>query len=113
VADPGPVADREDETPMPACEAATAWPKQELASRIGISRNCLAKILDLKCENLSPRISQKIGSAIAALNMHSLGEETQNAILLELARAETAGRELFCRALSFAAAFVIFKIRIP
>jgi hypothetical protein len=84
VADPGPVADREDETPMPACEAATAWPKQELASRIGISRNCLAKILDLKCENLSPRISQKIGSAIAALNMHSLGEETQNAILLEL-----------------------------
>jgi plasmid maintenance system antidote protein VapI len=64
--------------------------KPQLASRIGISRNSLAKILDLKCQNVSPRISQKIGSAIAALNVHSLGEEKQNAILLELARAETA-----------------------
>ena len=65
--------------------------KQQVASRIGISRNSLAQILDIKCQKLSPRISQKIGSAIAALNVHSLGEDTQNAILLELARAETAG----------------------
>jgi plasmid maintenance system antidote protein VapI len=64
--------------------------KPQLASRIGIHRTSLTKILDMKCQNLSPRMSQKIGSAIAALNMHSLGEETQNAILLELARAETA-----------------------
>jgi hypothetical protein len=60
--------------------------KPQLAWRIGISRNSLTKILDRKCQNLSPRMSQKIGSAIATLNVHSLGEETQNANLLELAR---------------------------
>jgi plasmid maintenance system antidote protein VapI len=70
--------------------AISKFGKQQLASCIGVSRNSLTKILDMKCQNLSPRMSQKIGSAIAALNMHSLGEETQNAILLELARAETA-----------------------
>ena len=64
--------------------------KQQLASRIGISRNSLAKILDMKCKNLSPRISEKIGSAITALNSHSLDEENQNSNLLELARVETA-----------------------
>ena len=71
--------------------AISKFTKQQLASHIGISRNSLAKILDMKCQNLSPRISQKIGSAIATLNVRSLGEETQNANLLELARAETAG----------------------
>ena len=65
--------------------------KQRLASRIGISRNNLTKILDVKCENLPPRISQKIGSAIATLNVHSLDQKKQSANLLELARAETAG----------------------
>jgi hypothetical protein len=40
--------------------------KQELASRIGVSRNSLTKILDMKCQNLSPRISHKIGSAITS-----------------------------------------------
>jgi plasmid maintenance system antidote protein VapI len=64
--------------------------KQQLASRIDISRNSLTKILDVQCHNLSPRIAQKIGSAIAALNAHSLDEGNQNSNLLELARAEVA-----------------------
>jgi hypothetical protein len=38
--------------------------KPQLASHIGIFRNSLAKILDLKCQNLSPRISRNIRSAI-------------------------------------------------
>jgi hypothetical protein len=46
--------------------------KQRVASRIGISRNSLTKILNTNCQNLSPRISQKIGSAITALNSNSL-----------------------------------------
>jgi hypothetical protein len=64
--------------------------KQQLASRIGISRSSLTKILDVKCEKLPPRIFQKIGSAIMALNSHSLDERNQNSNLLELARAEVA-----------------------
>src|ERR1700732_533218 len=60
--------------------------KPQLASHIGISRNSLAKILDLKCQNLSPRISQKVGSAIAALN----SEASEEKKLLELAGAEIA-----------------------
>lgn len=64
--------------------------KQELASRIGISRNNLAKLLDIKCQKLSPRIAQKIGSAIAALTSHSFKQENQNSNLLELARVEVA-----------------------
>jgi capsular polysaccharide biosynthesis protein len=64
--------------------------KQQMASRIGISRASLTNILDIKCENLSPRISQKIASAITALNAHSLNEENKNSKLLELSRAEVA-----------------------
>jgi hypothetical protein len=60
--------------------------KPQLASHIGISRNSLAKIPTLKCQNLSPRISQKIGSAIAALN----SEASEVKKLLELARIEVA-----------------------
>jgi hypothetical protein len=44
----------------------------------------------VQCHNLSPRIAQKIGSAIAALNAHLLDEGNQNSNLLELARAEVA-----------------------
>jgi DNA-binding Xre family transcriptional regulator len=64
--------------------------KQHVASRIGVSRNSLAKILDAKCQSLSPRISQKIGSALTALNSHSLDEGHQSSNLLELAMAEVA-----------------------
>jgi hypothetical protein len=64
--------------------------KQQLASRIGVSRNCLTKILDMGCQILSPRISQKIGSAITALNSNSLDEEKHNSNLLELVRVEIA-----------------------
>jgi plasmid maintenance system antidote protein VapI len=64
--------------------------KQQVASSIGVSRNSLARILDVKCQNLSPRISQKIGSAIAALNSQSIDEENKNSNLLDLARAEVA-----------------------
>ena len=64
--------------------------KQQVASRIGISRNSLAQILDIKCQKLSPRISQKIMSAITALNSNWLDQENQNSILLELARAKVA-----------------------
>jgi hypothetical protein len=64
--------------------------KQQLASRIGISRNSLTKILDMGCQNLSPRISQKIGSAITALNSNSLNQENQNSKLLEFMRMEIA-----------------------
>ena len=64
--------------------------KQRLASHIGIPRNSLTKILDMKCQNLSPRISQKIGPVIAALNTQSLDEEAQNSNLLELATVEVA-----------------------
>jgi DNA-binding Xre family transcriptional regulator len=64
--------------------------KPQLASRIGISRNSLTKILDIKCQNLSPRISQKIGSAIAVLNSRWLEEENQNSNLLGLASVEVA-----------------------
>jgi hypothetical protein len=42
--------------------------KPQVASRIGISRNSLTKSFDTKCQNLSPRLSQKIGSAIVVLN---------------------------------------------
>jgi hypothetical protein len=75
--------------------------KQQLASHIGISQNSLAKILDMKCQNLTPRISQKIGSAITALNSHSLSKENQNLHLLELAKAEVAkiGLSQFARRL--------------
>ena len=71
--------------------AISKFTKQQLASHIGISRNSLTKILEMKCQSLSPRISQKIGSAIATLNVHSLDQKKQSANLLELARAETAG----------------------
>jgi hypothetical protein len=64
--------------------------KQELASRIGVSRNSLTKILDMKCQNLSPRISQKIGSAITSLNSCSLDDENHNSNLLVLARVKVA-----------------------
>jgi DNA-binding transcriptional regulator YdaS (Cro superfamily) len=64
--------------------------KQQVASRIGISRNSLAQILDIKCQKLSPRMSQKIGSAITALNSNSLDQENQNSKLLELVRVEIA-----------------------
>jgi hypothetical protein len=64
--------------------------KQHVASRIGISRNNLTKILDMKCQNLSPRISQKIGSAILGLNSRWLEEENQNLNLLALARVKVA-----------------------
>jgi hypothetical protein len=64
--------------------------KPQLASRIGISRNSLTIILDMKCQNLSPRISQKIGSAITGLNSRWLEEENQNSNLLALARAKVA-----------------------
>ena len=64
--------------------------KQRVASRMGISRNSLTKILDMKCQNLSPRISQKLGSAISALNSCWLEEENQNSNLLGLARVEVA-----------------------
>jgi len=60
--------------------------KQRLASHTGLSRSGLTKILDMKCQNLSARISQKIGSAIAALNSEAFEEKK----LLELARAEVA-----------------------
>lgn len=60
--------------------------KQRLASHIGISRSSLTKILDAKCQSLSARLSQNIGSAIAVLNSKaSEGEK-----LLELARMEVA-----------------------
>ena len=68
--------------------ASGKFSRQQLASRIGISRNSLTKILDMKCENLSPRISQKIGSAITALNLRSLDEENQSSHLLEVAKDE-------------------------
>ena len=81
--------------------AISKFGKQQLASRIGVSRNSLTKILDMKCQNLSPRIAQKIGSAITALNSSSLDEDVQNSNLLELARAETAkiGSSEFARRL--------------
>jgi hypothetical protein len=40
--------------------AISKFGKQQLTSWIGVSRNSLAKILDMKWQNLSPRISQKI-----------------------------------------------------
>jgi hypothetical protein len=43
--------------------------KQQLASWIGICRNSLTKIPDIGCQILSPRISQKIVSAITALEV--------------------------------------------
>jgi plasmid maintenance system antidote protein VapI len=58
--------------------------KRQVATRIGISRNSLTKIIDAKNQNLSPRLSQKIGSAIASLN----SEASEEKKLLELARAE-------------------------
>jgi len=64
--------------------------KQQLASRIGVSRNSLNKILDTKCRNLSPRISLNVRAAMMTLNSHSLHEETRNSSLLELARVEVA-----------------------
>ncbi|HEY8650461.1 MAG TPA: hypothetical protein VIL70_06060, partial [Chthoniobacterales bacterium] len=64
--------------------------KQQLASCIGISRNSLTKILDMKCENLPARISQKIGSALTELNSYSLDEENRISNLLELARVKVA-----------------------
>jgi plasmid maintenance system antidote protein VapI len=64
--------------------------KQRLASRIGISRNSVAQILDIKCQELSPRISQNIGYAITALNTNSLDEKNQNLHLLELVRVKVA-----------------------
>jgi hypothetical protein len=64
--------------------------KQQLASHIGISRNSLAKILEMKCQNLSPRFSQKIRSAIAILNSYFLDEQNRKSQLLELAKAEVA-----------------------
>jgi plasmid maintenance system antidote protein VapI len=60
--------------------------RQQVASRIGVSRNSLMKILGAKCQNLSPRLSQKIGSAIAVLNFEACEEQK----LLELARIEVA-----------------------
>jgi hypothetical protein len=57
-----------------------------LASHIGISRNSLTKILDKKCQNLSPEISQKIGSGIATLSSEASEEQK----LLDVARAEVA-----------------------
>lgn len=63
---------------------------QQVASRIGVSRNSLTKILDMECQNLSPRIPRKITGAITALNANSLDEEQQNFHLLELARDEVA-----------------------
>jgi hypothetical protein len=44
----------------------------------------LTKILGAKCQNLPPRLSQKIGSAIAVLNFGTSEEKK----LLELVRAE-------------------------
>jgi len=75
--------------------------KQRVASSIGVARNNLTKILDMKCQKVSPRISQKIGSAITALNSSSLDEDVQNSNLLELARAETVkiGSSEFARRL--------------
>jgi hypothetical protein len=70
--------------------AISKFGKQQLASCIGVSRNSLTKILDMKCQNLSPRISQKIGWAITAFNSHSLDEENKNSNLLHLARVEAA-----------------------
>jgi plasmid maintenance system antidote protein VapI len=70
--------------------ASGKFSKQQLASRIGISRNSLTKILDMGCQNLSPRISRNIRSAIMALNSRSLDEENQNSNLLELVRVEIA-----------------------
>jgi plasmid maintenance system antidote protein VapI len=64
--------------------------KPQLASWIGISRNSLTKILDMRCQNLAPRISQKIGAAMTALNSNSLDQENQNSNLLEVARVEIA-----------------------
>jgi plasmid maintenance system antidote protein VapI len=76
--------------------------KQEMASRIGISRNSLTKILDVKCQNLSPQIFHKIGSAIAVLN----SEASEEMKLLELIRAEVGkiGLSEFARRLQVDAA---------
>jgi hypothetical protein len=60
--------------------------KQQFVSLIGISRNSLTKILDVKCQNLSPRISQKIGSAIAVL----ISKASEERWLLELVTIEVA-----------------------
>jgi DNA-binding Xre family transcriptional regulator len=60
--------------------------KPELASHIGVSRNSLTKIFDAKGKNMSPRLTQKIGSAIAALNFGASEEKK----LLELVRVEVA-----------------------
>jgi plasmid maintenance system antidote protein VapI len=83
--------------------------KQQLASSIGVSRNSLTKILDMKCQNLSPRISQKIGWAITAFNSHSLDEENKNSNLLHLARVEAAkiGLSEFARRLRIDASNLI------
>jgi plasmid maintenance system antidote protein VapI len=76
--------------------------KQEMASRIGISRNSLTKILDVKCQTLSPQIFHKIGSAIAVLN----SEASEEMKLLELIRAEVGkiGLSEFARRLQVDAA---------
>jgi hypothetical protein len=58
--------------------------KPQVASRIGISRNSLTKSFDTKCQNLSPRLSQKIGSAIVVLN----SEASEVKKLLDFARIE-------------------------
>jgi hypothetical protein len=60
--------------------------KQQMSSHIGISRNTLSKILDMKCQNLLPHLSQKIGSAIAVLK----SEASEEKKLLELAKIEVA-----------------------
>jgi plasmid maintenance system antidote protein VapI len=70
--------------------AMSKFGKQQLASWIGVSRNSLTKILAMKWQNLSPRISQKIGSAITAFNSHSLDEGNKNSNLLSLAWGEVA-----------------------
>jgi plasmid maintenance system antidote protein VapI len=70
--------------------AISKFGKQQMAACIGISRNSLTKILDMKCQNLSPRASQKIASAITASNWHSLDEEKHNSKLLELGRVKVA-----------------------
>jgi hypothetical protein len=64
--------------------------KQQVASRIGVSRNTVAQILGMKCQKLSSRISQKIISALAVLNSHSCAETDKHSNLLELARDEVA-----------------------
>jgi hypothetical protein len=45
--------------------AAGKFGKPQLASRIGIHRNSLTKILATNCQTLSPRISQKIDAVSA------------------------------------------------